>query len=36
VGRTGELGEARLHAEKALHAYAECGGLASYRRGAIG
>ena len=36
AGRTGEPAEARSHAEKALHAYAEHGGLASYRRGAIG
>ena len=36
AGRTGEPAEARSHAEKALHAYAEYGGLASYRRGAIG
>ena len=36
AGRTGEPAEARSHAEKALHAYAEYGGLASYRSGAIG
>jgi hypothetical protein len=36
AGRAGEPVEARSCAEEALHAYAECGGLASYRRGAIG
>jgi hypothetical protein len=36
TGRTGELGEARSLAEGALRAYAENGGLASYRRGVIG
>jgi hypothetical protein len=33
AGRTGAPGEARLRAEKALHAYAECGGDQLQERG---